>query len=78
MAKSRFLTQESRVRVVVLNEEGYNSVQIAKKVGCSQSAVVKIFKKYQQTGSTEDKKRSGRPRKSSVRKDRVLRRTSLA
>jgi transposase len=76
--KFKFLSAEERVRVVVLSEEGYSSTQIAAKVGCNQSTVSRILQKKKVTGDTKDRPRSGRPRKSSYRQDRVLRRTSLS
>jgi len=78
MVKPRFLSPDQRVKVVVLHEEGYSSTAIARKVGCTQSAVIKILQKQQQTGSTVDRQRCGRPKKSNARQDRVLRRTALA
>jgi len=64
--------------VSVMREEGFSSRQIASRVGCSQSAVIKILHKKKETGSVVDKARSGRPRASTSRQDRTLRRISLA
>ena len=75
--KSFFLTPEYRIQVLVLHEEGYSSPQIAAKVGCNQSTVVRLLQKHKHTGSTKDRQRSGRPRKSTAREDRALIRTSL-
>jgi len=46
-------------------------------VSCSQSAVIKIIQKKKLTGSVVDRDRSGRPRTSTSRQDRTLRRMSL-
>jgi transposase len=78
MAKCKQMDKEKRIRVSVLAEEGYSCRQIAKRVGCSHSAVVKLLQKKNETGSVADRSRSGRPRLSNDRQDRVLRRTSLA
>lgn len=78
MKKTRTLTLEERVRVSVMSEQGFSCRQIACKVGCSHSAVVKILQKKKETGSVVDKHRSGRPRASTSRQDRALRRISLA
>jgi transposase len=75
--KGQYLSEESRIRVVVLHEEGYSSPKIAKRVGCNQSTVIRIIKKHQETGSTADRHRTGRPKKTTQRQDRVLLRTSL-
>ena len=42
-------------------EEDFLSRQIASKVGCSQSTVIKIVHKKKETGSMVDRDRSGRP-----------------
>lgn len=71
------MSSEDRVRVVVLQEEDYSSPKIAAKFGYSQSTVVRILQKYRETRGTKDRHRSGRPRKSTKRDDRVLIRISL-
>ena len=78
MKKTRSLTLEERIRVSVMREEGFSCRQIVSKVGCSHSAVVKIIQKEKATGSVVDKPRSGRPRASTSRQDRALRRISLS
>lgn len=66
-----------RVGVSVMHQEGFSSLQIAVRIGCSQSTVVRILMKIQETGSVVDRARSGRPRMSTSRQDRTLRRLSL-
>ena len=79
MAKrGAFLTLESRIRILVLKEEGYSGSQIAARVGCNRRTVTRILQKFKKTGDIRHRKRSGRPRKSTVRQDRVLRRVSLS
>ena len=56
-----------RNRIIVLHEEGYSQVNIAKRVNCSRASVQKIVKKYNETGDVVDKKKSGRPKKLSLR-----------
>src|SRR5215472_3422885 len=72
MAKSRGIAQETRYKIIFFLEQGFSCTAIAKRVGCSHSAVIKIGKKYKETGSVQDKARSGRPRKSTSRQDRRL------
>ena len=60
MKKTRSLTLQEHFRVSVMSEEGFSCRQIASKVGCSHSAVVKIVQKKKTTGSVVDKRRSGR------------------
>lgn len=73
----KFLSMDDRVKVVVLHDEGYSSRQIAAKVGCNQSTVLRIIKKKEKTGEIKDKQRTGRPRNSTKRQDRVLKRTCM-
>ena len=78
MAKRlHFLSTEDRAWMVILHEEGYSSRQIAAKVGCNQSTVIRVLQKHKETGNTKDRHRSGRPKKSTKRDDRVLIRISL-
>ena len=48
-----------RITIKVLHGEGYSTTAIASKVKCSQGAVSARLK---ETGSTDDNKRSGRPK----------------
>lgn len=77
MKKAQKLSLEERVRVSVMNHEGFSSRQIAVRLGCSQSTVVRLLQKIAKTGSVVDRVRSGRPRLSTLRQDRTLRRISL-
>lgn len=72
MAPRPELSIETKERIIQLLEEGKSSRNVAKDVGCSQSAVSKIWTKYQQHGKIVKGKRSGRPRKTSMRQDQKL------
>lgn len=64
---------ETRRRIVELREQGLSYGQIAKRLEDMKVSKHKAFltyKRYQQTGSLEDRPRSGRPR--SVRTPRVI------
>ena len=43
MAAKRRLDHDTRIKIAVLREEGYSTTQIANRVKCSQSAVVKVL-----------------------------------
>ena len=66
-----------RNRIIVLHEEGYSQVYIAKRVNCSRVSVQKIEKIYNETGDVADKKKSGRPKKLSQRDEQFLKITAL-
>ena len=72
MAAKRRLDHDTRIKIAVLREEGYSTTQIANRVKCSQSAVSKTLTRLKETGSVDDRKRSGRPRISNPREDRAL------
>uniref|UniRef100_A0A3B5PUG8 Transposase Tc1-like domain-containing protein n=1 Tax=Xiphophorus maculatus TaxID=8083 RepID=A0A3B5PUG8_XIPMA len=72
MAPTREMSLETKERIVKLLEEGNPSRMVAKDVGCSQSAVSKIWTKYKQHGMVVKAKRTGRPRKTSKHQDKQL------
>ncbi len=72
MAPTRELSVETMERIIKLLQEGNPSRSVAKEVGCSQSAVSKIWCKYKQNGKVTKGKHTSRPRKTSKRQDRKL------
>lgn len=72
MAPTREMSLETKERIIKLLEEGNATRMVAKDVGCSQSAVSKIWTKYKQHGKVVKVKRTGRPRKTSKRHDKQL------
>ncbi|GFX07793.1 uncharacterized protein TNCV_4160621 [Trichonephila clavipes] len=52
--------------------------QIAAKVPCGPSTVVSTLKRFSETNFIADRGQSGRPRKTSLREDRLLHRISLS
>ena len=61
-----------RNRILVLHEEGYSQVNIAKRVNCSRVSVQKVVKKYNKTGDVVDKKKFGRRKKLSLRDEQFF------
>lgn len=72
MAPTHQIPYESRVKIITLQEEGYSIRQISKKLKLSISGVVKTIHQYRDTGSYNDRPRSGAPRKTSQREDKFL------
>uniref|UniRef100_A0A3B3YRI5 Transposase Tc1-like domain-containing protein n=1 Tax=Poecilia mexicana TaxID=48701 RepID=A0A3B3YRI5_9TELE len=72
MTPTREMSLETKERIVKLLEEGNPSRMVAKDVGCSQSAVSKIWTKYKQHGMVVKAKCTGRPRKTLKRQDKQL------
>ena len=71
------ISLNDRNRIIVLHEEGYSQVNIAKPVNCSRASVQKIVKKYNETGDVVDKKKSGCPKKLSLCNEQFLKITAL-
>lgn len=63
--------------VVKLSREGKTSREISVLLSIGKTTVNNIINKFETTGSVADRPRSGRPRKTSVRVDRLLRKKSL-
>jgi len=76
---ARFWSPKKRAAAVTLRQEGYSYGQVARKLGggATASGVMRLCRKFETTGKVMDKKRSGRPRISTVREDRMLIRSCL-
>jgi len=67
------LTSEQRTQAILLIKQNFSSREIAAKVGCkSHTTILRLKEKYEETGKTENKPGSGRPRKLNERDDRTL------
>lgn len=73
-----YLSLENRVTCTVLHQEGWTQKRIAERIGCSQNAVSLAIRRHQQTGSHQNRPKSGRPRVSCARDDRILIRDSMS
>ena len=71
------LTAEERTTCIPMDQLGYTRKVIADRIGRSQNAVSLAIRHRQDTGSPEDRPRSGRPRISTDRDVRHLVRQSL-
>ncbi|XP_071114768.1 uncharacterized protein [Haliotis cracherodii] len=56
---------------------GATQHQIARTFNCSQTTISKLIIRYQQTGQTQDRPRSGRPRVTTPAEDRYIRQIHL-
>ncbi|GFX53090.1 HTH_Tnp_Tc3_2 domain-containing protein [Trichonephila clavipes] len=72
MAKLSYLRENKRYKIIHLKEEGYYMRQIAAKVPCGLPIVVRTLKRFSETNFIADRRRSGQPRKTSLREDRLL------
>ena len=77
MARTTQLSKEKRQSIITLRQEGQSSRKISRTLNVSSSAVAKTIKRYDETGSHEDRPRKGRPRVNSAAEDKFIRVTSL-
>ena len=66
------LTAEQRCKIVVLSELGFTSKNIASRIPCNSSCVRKTLTRYRSTGTTAERKHSGRPRKTTEKEDQLI------
>lgn len=77
MPKRRELTVAERSQIVLLHSQGWSQQKIAKQMKHSRHAIQVTLKRYEETGSYENRPKSGRKRKTTARQDRYLERLSL-
>ncbi|CDQ85386.1 unnamed protein product [Oncorhynchus mykiss] len=77
MARNKELSSETRQSILVLRNEGYSMREIAKKLKISYNAVYYSVHRTAQTGSNQNRNRSGRPRCTTEQEDKYIRVSSL-
>ena len=77
MARTAQISKEERPFIITLRHEGQSIRHISRTLKVSSSADTKTIKRYDETGSHEDRHRKGRPRVTSVAEDTFIRVTSL-
>ena len=77
MAKRQKLNYSVRQAIVKLHKEKHTIREISEKVKRSKSVVGRVVKSYNDTGKIVSVFKTGRPRKTSAREDRIMQRMSL-
>ena len=72
MGKKTSILAEKRAQINLLSEEGYSERQISIILRVSKTAVHQAIAKFQKYGIYTDRKRSGRPLKTSSRDDHFI------
>ena len=75
MGKKPFFSREKRAQIVTLSNLNFSVREIARKLKVSKTAVHDAITKYQNEGIFTDIKRSGRPKVTSRREDRLMHKT---
>lgn len=65
------------VKVVLLVSQGVKQRNVAKELNLSKSKVNRIYQRYRQTGSYDQRPGSARPKKTTAQEDRFAVMTSL-
>ena len=76
-SRSRRFSVEERGQIIGQLKMNASINSLAKEWGCSKSSIRAIRDKMAKTGTVKDRKRSGRPRSTTVRQDRLITRQSL-
>ena len=74
MAKRQKLDYTVRQAIVKLHKEKHTIREISEKVKRSKSVVGRVVKSYNDTGKIVNAFKTGRPRKTSAREDRIMQR----
>jgi transposase len=77
MGKKASLNETQRAQIVILCKEGQSERQISEKLSVSKTAVHQAIMKFKKSGLYCDQKRSGRPRKTTMRDDHLIRRIAV-
>jgi transposase len=70
------LTHDQRIQLTTLRGEGHSIAILAQRFNVAKSTIKRLSSRVQQTGSLDDRVRSGRPSVSTAREDRYLQRVS--
>ena len=76
MARTAQISKEKRQSIITLRHEGQSIRKISTTLKVSASAVARTIKRYDETGSHEDRHRKGRPRVTYAAEDKFIRVTS--
>lgn len=77
MPKICELSAEKRLRIKLLAEQGMSQAKIAREVKCSRCAVQYSLNRFKETGTHQNRTRTGRKKITTEREDRLLIRHSL-
>lgn len=71
------LNNDNRNRILGLLDAGMSQVDVARRFHVARSTVVRLLRRYRQTGSVSDRRRTGSPRVTSRRQDVYIRQRHL-
>ena len=68
----RKLSIAERWQAVGMSQTGLSNRRVAQRVGVHRSVIDRLMHRFQVTGTVDDRSRSGRPRKTTPREDRLI------
>lgn len=74
MGKGKNLSPTKRAQILAYSRSGRSQRDIAALLGVSKTSVQQALAKFDSSGSFKDARRSGRPRKTTIQDDRIVRR----
>lgn len=77
MGKNKCLSPTTRAQIVAHSQNGWSQREIAHMMHCSKTAVQQAIAHFKKFNNFVDKSRSGRPRVTSVRQDRLIHRAAV-
>ena len=77
MVARRRLSVADRGRALALLNEGYGVTEVGRRLGVTWSVISRLRDRFIQTGTVQERRRSGRPRVTSRREDRYVVNTTL-
>jgi IS30 family transposase len=78
MVRTAQISKEERQSIITLRHVDLSIRNISRTFNVSSSAVAKIIKHYDETGSNEDRHRKGRPRVTAAAEDKFMRASGIA
>ena len=77
MGKKTSILAEKQAQINLLREEEYSARQISIRLGVSKTTVHQAVAKFQKYRIYRDRKRSGRPLKTSSRDDHIIKKIAV-
>ena len=74
MGENRYHADVERAQKVALHKTGLSQRQISEQLGVSKSSVQRAIEKFNMEGIYNNRKKSGRPRKTTPRDDNTMKR----
>ena len=66
------LNQNQRIQALTMLARGDNVSNVSRAFGCHRNTIIRLRKRFQQTGGVADRRRLGRPRVTNPRTDRFI------